>query len=166
MDFLLKLSSWKLFLLLVLPCFFTFIPLLGMLLTALWIVIYMGWIYSIGVSMHNLIPKRIKPEIGYFKFNCIFNIVVFIAILITGGYNSETAGDFNLVFIPITFYAIWSLIYVFSFAARMLESVIEGEIVGISDSIKGLFCFWFFPFGVWHIQPAVERVLEKYKNQA
>lgn len=164
MDILLKLISWKIFLLLVLPMFFTFIPVFGVMLTVVWILAYIGWIYSIGVTMHSLLPDSVKPDVGYFKFNCLFNLVVFIVLLITGGYNSADGGNLNWLFTPVMFYLFWSIIYMFGFAARMLESVIEGKVVGFSDSTKGFFCFWFFPWGVWIIQPAVKMVLEKYKK--
>ncbi len=69
-----------------------------------------------------------------------------------------------LLTLPVLLYLFFSFLYVFAFAARMLESMIEGEIVGISDSLKGLLCFWVFPFGVWQIQPAVQRVLATRQN--
>jgi hypothetical protein len=51
------------------------------------------------------------------------------------------------------------VLYSFMFAARMLESAIEGKIVNRSDSLKTFFYIWFFPIGIWYIQPAVKRVL-------
>ncbi|MGZ3814089.1 MAG: hypothetical protein ACXVB0_23960 [Mucilaginibacter sp.] len=49
-------------------------------------------------------------------------------------------------------------------AARMLESMFEGELVNRSDALKAFFGLWFFPFGIWYIQPAVKRVLDKYDS--
>jgi len=51
------------------------------------------------------------------------------------------------------------------FAGKMLESVIEGEIVGNSDALKAIICFVIFPVGLWYIQPAIQRVLAKYDKQ-
>jgi hypothetical protein len=50
------------------------------------------------------------------------------------------------------------------FASRMLESHFQKGIANRSDSLKAFLCFWFFPFGIWHIQAAVQRVLAKYES--
>ncbi len=63
-------------------------------------------------------------------------------------------------FVPILVCLGVNFLYIFGFASSMLESVIEGKVVNMSDSIKGIICFWVFPFGVWQIQPAVHRVLK------
>ena len=70
----------------------------------------------------------------------------------------------SIITIIFLFYFIWSWLYISMFAARMLESVIEGELANKSDSLKGFFYFLFFPIGVWYIQSAVQRVLAKYKG--
>jgi hypothetical protein len=164
MNFLLKLKTWMLFMLtFVLPVLFSFIPVFGNSINTAWLSIYIGWIFSIGTSMHALIPDKNKPSVNYFKLNFFLVVLAYILITITGWYKVSLGESFQWVFIPIMIYLAWGLLYASAFAARMLESMIEGKIVSFSDSVKGLFCFWFFPFGLWYIQPAVQRVLNKYK---
>jgi len=84
---------------------------------------------------------------------------LYIAQLIPQKNIIELAGS-----IAILIYMIWTWIYIIMFAARMLESAIEGQLVNRSDALKGCFCLLFFPIGVWYIQPAVQRVLNKYNS--
>ncbi|MET3498656.1 MULTISPECIES: hypothetical protein [Mucilaginibacter] len=158
MRFLLKLKSWQLFALIVIPAF---VPNSYTVLMYLSLLIGLSWIYAIGVTMHSLIPV-IKPDIKYFRFSLLLIIIALIISRI-----AQVGGD-NLA---IWFSATGGIIYVIGFicacgfAGKMLESVIEGEIVGNSDALKAIICLIFFPIGLWHIQPAVQRVLAKYDKQ-
>jgi len=119
--------------------------------------------------MHDLIPLALKPKIGYFKFNCLFIPFIELLLVFTNVFHmsvpkpSDTIRSINSGI--ILFYGLWCYIYIAMFAARMLESVIEGKIVKRSDSLKGFVCLLFFPYGVWYIQPAVQRVLKKYESE-
>ncbi len=164
MEFLLRLKSWQLFVLVFIPAMIPGDTLWGSI-SAFWVVVYIGWIYAIGSSMNKLIPEKVRPQASYFKFSCLFILIAVFGILLTGGYkiNQDNIQDYGYkawILIPLSFYMMWSMLYVFAFAAKMLESVIEGQAVGLSDALKAFFGFWFFPIGLWYIQPAVQRVLQ------
>ncbi len=172
MKFLLYLKPWKLFFIFFICMILSCSPSFGTAAELVFWVMYTGWVYHIGVTMHGLIPPSVRPKISYFKFNCLF--IQFIALLFV--FVTLIATVFNIS-IPnlsdnirsITLgiylgYSIWCWIYISMFAARMLESVIEGKLVNKSDSLKGFVCLLFFPYGVWYIQPAVQQVLRKYEH--
>ncbi len=155
MKFLLRFRPWQLFLLFLGAVIIPPLSVSYILIEITFSVIYFGWIYSIGTYMHKLIPDKRKPKINYFTFNSLFMIIaIALSALIL-----QMPGWLQ---IPLSLYVFWCWFYTAMFAARMLESMIEGELVGNSDSIKGFVCILFFPFGVWQIQPAVHRVLNKY----
>lgn len=165
MNFLLRLKSWQLFLLFIVPYNFLSFSVLGIGLFLLWISVYVGWIYSIGVAMHALIPSKNKPRIIFFKCYSLLATTLLLATFVSGHLgisNFIITYPFDLfVLFPIGLFVNFSM---WMFAARMLESVIQGENVNRSDALKTFFMFWFFPIGVWYIQPAVKRVLEKYNK--
>jgi hypothetical protein len=172
MKFLLYLKPWKLFLLFFLCVIFSANHYTGLGVCVLFWIVYTAWVYNIGTAMHKLIPLNTKPGIKYFKFNCLYIQFVLIAIVVFAiaemllGLHLPTMpySVQSIIKIILLLYLIWSWVYFSMFAARMLESVIEGELVNKSDSLKGFFCLLFFPIGVWYIQPAVQRVLIKYKG--
>jgi|GEM_PF-1257019 len=173
MNFLLRLKSWQLFLLMILPSLLVQMDFLMNNLICLNLIsifpgaVFIGWIYSVGVSMHTLLPQNLKPSIIYFRISFL---VILLEIIFAGFYGTLTINQniyerfiSNLwILIPIMLYLFWSFLYVFMFSARMLESAIEGELVNRSDSLKVFFGFWFYPIGIWYIQPAVQRVLNKH----
>lgn len=171
MKFLLYLKSWKLFLIFITGIIIvTFYSYTIEAFLLLW-TIYIAWVYHIGVIIHGLLPCELKPKIGYFKFNCLF--LPFVVLFGTALALLETIFNFSIPIpsfivnwiISIIFlgYWAWCWLYISMYAGRMLESVIEGQLVNRSDALKAFVCFLAFPYGVWYIQPAVQRVLKKYE---
>jgi hypothetical protein len=128
-------------------------------------IIWFGWVYSVAMAMYKLIPKKDKPGITYFKFSSVFATVYIFIVLCYGGY-SITPDSFdqygNVVWVLTTlhFYLIFALMYILYFAAKVLQYAIAGKPLGFSPKL--FFGFWLFPIGIWYIQPAVQKVLDKY----
>ncbi|RZA01356.1 MAG: hypothetical protein EOP47_11005 [Sphingobacteriaceae bacterium] len=161
MKFLLSLKAWQLFLIFFLFMMFGILPYVGQLIKMIWWFIYIGWIYSVGIAMRNIIPGRFKPNIIYFQYCCLFTCIMAVVFYVFG--NNISGNDSMAWLVVLSFFI--STFYIFSFSARMLESAILGKKVGFLDSIRSFFFFWFFPFGFWYIQPAMQRVLTKYESK-
>jgi len=171
MNPLLKLKATHLFLLLILVTLLSEMEIFGNVIKFIGLLFYISWMYSIGSYMNSFIPEKSRPSITYFQISCLFIVLFEIFTYLTIGYISDDElfqfnGYKSYLFILFGLYSAWSMLYIFSFAARMLESVIEGKITTLNKSIKGFFCFWFFPIGIWYIQPAVHRVIENHPNNA
>ena len=93
---------------------------------------YIGWIYSIGVTMYNLIPVSLKPNgIRYFKLSCM---VTWLILIFFSFYYPLNINEANIYFTGATMMLlIGNIIFIVSFSAKMLESVIEGKIVNFND---------------------------------
>ncbi len=155
MKILLRLKAWQLFVLIMLPIMVPTVNIICGAIYAFGVVIYVGWIFSIGYTMHSFIKLQSKPKIIYFKMSCLTFLTILMAFHLP--LNSINEYLFGALFVM----GIASMLYSFSFAARMLESAIEGEIVNRSDSLKALFYIWFFPIGIWYLHPAIKQVLAK-----
>lgn len=162
MRFLLKLKSWQLFVLIVIPAL---IPnSLSIYNTVVYLNLFVSfsWIYLVGTSMHSLIPASVKPNIKYFRFYFLLIIIALILFRIaqfsSGNSTTWLSAAGGIIYVI-------GFICVCGFAGKMLESIIEGEIVNNSDALKAIICFIIFPVGLWYIQPAVQRVLAKYDKQ-
>jgi hypothetical protein len=113
--------------------------------------------------MHSFIPQKIQPGLRYFQFSCVFLLVAIVALIADNRYNIVNLSWW--LELPIMVYYFWSAFYMIMFAARMLESAIEGELVNRSDSFSTFLYIGFTPFGLWSIQKKVQRVLAS-KNVA
>ena len=159
MEFLLRLKSWQLFAIIILPLMVSSFW-LDQLLYGIGYVVYIGWMYSIGIKMHSLFSFQSKPKVIYFKISCLSALLI---VIITTFFDPLQNGP-SFAFWIESVVIVCSMFYILNFAARMLESVIQGKIIGFSDSLKAFFGFWFFPFGIWYIQPVVKIVLEKHET--
>jgi hypothetical protein len=166
MNLLLQLKHWQIFLLLVLPLMFQDNHTTGQVITIVWTFIWTAWIYSIGTTAHEKISKEYKISKTYFDI-CFVTIVLYMAvtvIIFDGGYTvtSENMDQFNgygpLLMIG-TFYMMFNLMYMFYFAAKMLRSNVENKLVTFNSSFGYFFGFWFFPIGIWFIQPKAQQLL-------
>ena len=156
MNFLLRLKSWQLFVITVIPLLFPPVNAFGIIATIIGYTIYIAWVFSIGYAMNALIPDKSKPDVIFFKVNSIF---MAIAILFGIYFSYYGVNQYlGCVFIAVI---LLSFFYCISFAGRMLESMIKGEMVNFSDSLKTIKYIWVFPLGIWYLQPAIKRVLEK-----
>src|SRR5579863_10080201 len=119
MRLLLRLKHWQLFILIVLPPYFIANSIVGRIIDCVCLVIFIGWVFVIGISMYELVVHKNKLNINYFKLSCLFVTVAFIAIImIFGGYAidqhfyNEYKSSLWLL-IPFDTYLIWSLFYIF-----------------------------------------------------
>jgi len=167
MNFLLRLKPWHLFVLLLIPWVFSLFSAFAAIWHSVLFVVYAGWAYAIGIKMNALLPEAIRPGITSFKIHywllvsvtiIAFNVVPYIQL---PAHSGDYSGSFQVIFLFTYFYLLFN---VWMFAARMLESNFQKGIANRSDSLKAFFCFWLFPFGIWHIQPAVQKALAKYES--
>jgi hypothetical protein len=164
MNLILRLKSWQLFILIVIPLFFQPINLVFEIIYLFGSSVYLSWIFAIGSTMHSLLLVKSKPNIIYFKISCFSTALI---ILFSCFFNpSELLNPFadgsKAYFFWVFFaFVMASMFYFFGFAARMLQSKIDGEIANRSDSLRNFFYIWFFPIGIWYIQPMIKRALEK-----
>lgn len=158
MRFFLQIKAWQLFLVWVILSIFCLVSYVAAFLLNL---IYVFWIYSIGVIMHSYVPQNIRPGLGYFKFCCLFILIATLVISVFNRYYGidklSQWGEYTIILCFLCF-----AVYAVMFSARMLESAVKGELVNRSDSFVTFLYLGFTPFGFWYIQKAVKRVL---KNQ-
>ncbi|MFI5161258.1 MAG: hypothetical protein ACHQHN_08265 [Sphingobacteriales bacterium] len=167
MNIFLRLKAFQLFLIFIVSALFASSSIFGKTVECLCFCIYIGWIYSIGTLLNELIPQNYRPRASYFKVSCLLvSLWVIAIIMILGGYsidqnNYRSYGDWLWLLLLAHTYLIYSLIYIIYFAAKMLTSVIEGEIADFSKSYKVFFAIWIYPIGLWYIQPVVQKILTK-----
>lgn len=166
MKLLLKLKPWQMFTLLLLPFLFSGNSLLGKLFQIIWVIVYFGWIYTIGsISSTKVHIKHTKGKF-YFKMSFIFIFVYFLILtfFFDGGYNINQnnfrhAENLLGIIIFLHFYLIWSCFYLFYFAAKMLKTIILDQVPDFAQISDIFFAFWFFPIGVWYIQPKLKAII-------
>jgi hypothetical protein len=184
----LTLKNWQLFGLLVgLPMIFPFFAIViyiskpstfilaGMIPVIMLLVMgcFLSWFYALGTNLHKKLPVTAKMSLTRFKiflFIPIGYILLFCAFMLTMFYNvsngvSPNPAIFSLI-VPFHLFSMFCIFYCLYFNAKALKSVELQRPVSFSDFAGEFFLIWFFPIGVWIIQPRINKLFDGNMDQA
>ncbi len=123
----------------------------------------LGWFWSVGVGLQPLIPENLRLNVSGFKFFVLFPLIYFV--LFTGQMSllmSETRVN-PLIFIaivPLHLFAMFCMLYNLYFVARTFKTIELQRKVELGDYIGEFFLLWFYPVGIWFIQPKINKMAE------
>jgi hypothetical protein len=69
---------------------------------------------------------------------------------------------FSMIF-PLHLFSTFSMFYIIYHAAKTIKTVNAQKQVTFSDFIEEFFLIWFFPIGIWFIQPKINAIFEGKK---
>ncbi|MDH4471219.1 MAG: hypothetical protein QE487_01355 [Fluviicola sp.] len=154
-----------------LPVMFIF-PVIGLFAT----VIQLYWHWSVATGLQPYLHPDTKLRVKRFKifffipliYLGIFSLVGLIITtqiqpaMTTNGEppNLTWAIPLFILLFLMHFFAMFCIIYVLYFIAKTLKSVELQREAHFSDYIGEFFLIWFFPVGVWFIQPRVNRIVQ------
>ena len=180
MKLFLQLKHWQLFgLLCGLPVVFQFLvndilinnagsPLLIWFFAVMMLVIavvYFGWFYAIGTWLYKRLPVKSGLKLNRFKF-AVFFPVGYIAValflvreaMINVSSGAQLGAGMFAVILPVHLFSMACMLYALRFNAKALKSVESREPVKFSDYAGEFFLLWFFPIGIWFIQPRINKL--------
>ena len=182
MDFFLRAKHWQIFtLLIVIPSclqIFLFInndfdlllkisPAFGIL----YIVVFIGWLWAIGTRLHHKLPVKRRTNLMIFKVILLVPIIyvlgvsIYLAMVIMGLVPSDSPPLFIMKDIvrevfPLHILSMFCLFYAFWNNAKTIKSIELQRPVTFSDFSEEFFLMWFFPIGIWVIQPKINKMTE------
>ncbi len=128
------------------------------------------WEFSIANLLHKSLPKNVKMNFKRFKiffFIPVFYIISigFLVIKILSLPVTENIRTYIIVYlftIPIQFFSIFCIFYSIYFISKSLKSVELQKEVNFNEHILEFFLLFFFPFGLWLIQPRINEIYSQY----
>jgi hypothetical protein len=189
MNFFLRLKHWQLFLLLigvplVLQIIFVSVviasndPFAAIVFFPVIMIIVLctlfGWIYSVGAAMYKKIPFSMRPNLRRFKLFMLVPTVyisclcVFLAFIFraTPMVNGPGAGIMVLIIFPLHLFSMFCIFYCLYFAANALKMAELQRPISFSDFAGEFFLMWFFPIGIWIVQPRINYLAAKEDHDA
>ena len=137
-------------------------PILMLIVT----VTLLGWYYALGINLYNKQPAGIKLNIKTFRLFFFIPVIYFLAIFlymfcIFNGV-SWSGGHVIVLLILSVFglhlFSMFCIFYLMYFIAKELKMAELQREVTFSDYVGEFFLLWFFPVGVWIIQPRINRI--------
>jgi len=187
-DLLLKAKHWQVFLILVgLPLLMLFImmgtmfssmatepsaqgvmspfflPLFGIGTSVSSLGLY-AWYWSVGVGLQRFVPDGVNLKVNRFKFFLLFTPIYILLVMtllpVMGSVEQIISPWIFLIILPLHLLAMFSGIYMLYFSAKTIRSAELKRRASISDYIGEFFLIWFYPIGIWFIQPRINRIAE------
>lgn len=168
MNIFLNMKHWMLFLLIMVPAVapnfisHLFHPKYVFATSFLiWIVVILGWLYSIAISANSRLPENLRRSTSVLNFvlpfavvYCLYTSQSFLS-LDSGPRSSEPP----VWLVPAHLFSMFGIFYTMWFAAKQLTTLLENREVKFTEFAGRFFLFWFFPLGVWFVQPEVNKNL-------
>ncbi|MGE7775304.1 hypothetical protein ACQKLP_11300 [Chitinophaga sp. NPDC101104] len=138
-----------------------FIPVITLVLTGL----YFSWFYALGLNLQEKLPAGEKMDLSRFKLFLlipsvyILSISVFVTVAFFG--DLPFSGPEFLVpglLVPIHLFSMFCIFYCMYFIAKALKTVEWRRPVTFSDFAGEFFMIWFFPIGIWFLQPRINSI--------
>jgi hypothetical protein len=167
MNFFLRLKHWQLFILMIIVPIIVMIAGNPFSLTAriIYGVVaagsYFGWLYSLGIALNKKLPKSVTMNLTYFRIS--FSILIFFflgSVMIQVFYDRPQHED-AFIMLPIIIFLQGCVLYMFYFISKSLNMVELQRDAIYGDYADDFFRIWFYPIGIWNIQP---RVNDLFKN--
>jgi uncharacterized membrane protein YeiH len=163
MNFFLKSSTPLIFFVLILPMIVNaMIPMENMssflviLFGAIEMIVLLTWFYAIGSAFYNKLRDKGKLNFRIFQISAITPILA----LLVGGLIRDSLKNNPSVILIISLLALFAIFYCINFAAKVIAIFERNQSVGFADYADNFFLLWFFPIGVWFIQPKIQKLLK------
>lgn len=133
-----------------------------------------SWFWSVVMGLQKTVPASVTMKT--IKFN-IFSIVpllyvsavsVFVFIFMSN-IQPQDLSQIPMEWIGIAIailhiVSIFGIFYSMYFAAKTLKTVELQREVSFREFASEFFMFWFFPIGIWILQPRINDIVEKQEN--
>ncbi|MGN6294763.1 MAG: hypothetical protein ACTHMV_18585 [Chitinophagaceae bacterium] len=188
MKQLLHLKHWQIFLMIVgFPLIFefvsavmlaqgnlSFVTITFLIKMVLVVGAFLGWFYTLGVNLYKKIPDTVQMNLMRFKLFLIipFVYILFLLLFFFNTFGKTVVDEGQAVVRGVEFiillhlFCMFCLFYCLYFNAKALKAAEWQRPVTFSDFAGEFFLLWFFPFGIWILQPRINRLFAEDKDTA
>ncbi|MFK8009771.1 MAG: hypothetical protein AB8H03_25680 [Saprospiraceae bacterium] len=89
----------------------------------------------------------------------LISVLIFSMMAMILGVFASTSSIFLILIIHL--FSMFCIFYVLYFVAKTYKTVELQREVNFSDFIGEFFMLWFFPIGVWFLQPKINKMMEE-----
>jgi hypothetical protein len=116
---------------------------------------FLFWLWSLGTFLNSILHSPLKLSKTFFRFALIYP-AAYAPFFMGAFFNSKIA--LLAIILPLHVFAIFCLIYDLRFVSKTLALVETGRPASFYDYAGPFFLMWFYPVGMWIIQPRINRL--------
>jgi hypothetical protein len=118
----------------------------------------LAWYWSVGSFLSSGLKTQFRMKPGFFHFAVLYPIFY---VPVFSWFAFSSGNEAAVVVVPLHLLAMACMVYVLYFVSRSLVTAETGKPASFSDYIGALMLFWFFPIGVWFVQPKVNQLYRR-----
>lgn len=130
-------------------------PLSSVVVAELCWAFYLLWFWSLGTFFDCLVEPTLKLNRKLFKFSLVYPLVYVTIFELT--YSKMTPFYIVAIF-PFHLLAFFCVFFDLQFVSKSMMLAEMRRPVSFSDYAVPFFSLWFFPVGIWFIQPRINRL--------
>jgi hypothetical protein len=127
------------------------------------IFIFIAWLYHIGIALNKKVPEDIRGSTTMFKVGIAISSVYMIVFTILFIFPAAMENAFGYIF-PIHLLCMLFMFYALCFLATNYTNALTQKTTEFSDRVGPFMLFWFFPAGIWALQPKIQSLFSKQKT--
>ena len=154
--------------------FFPFLEILPILSFGL-MAIFAAWFWAVGTGLQQLIPTNLQLKVSRFRLAFFFPlaygvylIFFFVNVIrIFAELNPMDDAQPNLdiqqhliIIIPLHLISMFCILYCMYFVAKTFKTAVLQRKVTFLEYLGTIFAIWFFPIGIWSIQPQINDLVK------
>ena len=152
---------WQLFALFVAPIVVAVLVPQLRLVFLLSVVAVIGWYWTIGVESNNRLSPELRKSIALITLAYLFVAVYLAVFVLVFVPQAQAQGRMPVIVAPLHGLAVGALFYGFWFVSKQFTTLREKRAVEFLEAIVPFLLLWFFPIGVWFVQPQVNELLDR-----
>ncbi|MBI1739221.1 MAG: hypothetical protein HYR58_08230 [Acidobacteria bacterium] len=115
----------------------------------------LAWLWATGAFLNSIALPALKMKTIFFRFSLLYTLVYYSVDWMA----FHTADpEVSIKIFPLHAFALFCGFYLLSFVSKSLVVAETRKPVGFLDYAGPFFLIWFFPIGVWVIQPRINRL--------
>lgn len=135
--------------------------------------VFFGWFWSVAIGLQKKVPENVTMKVNKFKilfFIPVIYILLFVTVLsvvFNGSFISnpepgmELQGALIAVIFPLHIFSMFCIFYSLYFVAKTYKTVELQRNVKFGDFLGEFFMIWFYPIGIWIVQPKINKMIEE-----
>ena len=143
------------------------------LIMILFIGVFFGWFWSIVIGLQKVIPAEAQMKLKRFKIFFFIPLVyilflsIYIGVAMSGFpdsfyfTNPELIGGMMALIFPLHLFSMFCIFHSLYFVAKAFKTAELKRKVSFSDFAGEFFLIWFYPIGIWIVQPKINKMIEE-----
>jgi len=113
------------------------------------------WFSSMGSFFNSIVQPELRMKSAFFRVALIFPPCYFVFFIAT--FENSSPGSLGVI-LPLHVFAMVCMFYLLYFVSKSLVLAETSKPASFYDYAGPFFLLWFFPVGVWIVQPRVNRL--------